>query len=202
MTTPSEYQSEHQSISRFRGIIIIAIAALGALALWQFLPFSDNENKGLALLFFVAVLWLTEAVHTTFTAIMIPVLGVMIAIPDVNTKVAFSAFADPIIFLFFGGFALAAALQTQKMDRKIALWLIHIAKGNFALVVFSIFVATAFLSMWISNTATTAMMLPLVVGIMAGVDRVKDRNTFVFVLLGLCYSAATVSYTHLRAHET
>ena len=190
MTTPSEYQSEHQSISRFRGIIIIAIAALGALALWQFLPFSDNENKGLALLFFVAVLWLTEAVHTTFTAIMIPVLGVMIAIPDVNTKVAFSAFADPIIFLFFGGFALAAALQTQKMDRKIALWLIHIAKGNFALVVFSIFVATAFLSMWISNTATTAMMLPLVVGIMAGVDRVKDRNTFVFVLLGLCYSAA------------
>ena len=114
MTTPSEYQSEHQSISRFRGLIIIVIAGLGAVALWQFLPFSGNENKGLALLFFVAVLWLTEAVHTTFTAIMIPVLGVMMAIPDINTSVAFSSFADPIIFLFFGGFALAAALQTQK----------------------------------------------------------------------------------------
>lgn len=190
MTTPSEFQSEHPAKDQARGLLIIAIAAIAAVALWQFLPFADDVNKGLALLVFVAVLWLTEAVHTTITAIMIPVLGVVISIPNVDTKVAFASFANPIIFLFFGGFALAAALQVQRMDKKIALWLIKVAKGNFALVVFSIFIATAFLSMWISNTATTAMMLPLVVGIMASVDRVKERNTFVFVLLGLCYSAA------------
>ncbi|WP_227430474.1 SLC13 family permease [Psychrobacter sp. I-STPA6b] len=190
MTTPSEFQSEHQPFSHLRGLVIIAIAGILAILLWQFLPFDNNANKGLALLFFIATLWLTEAVHTTITAIMVPVLGVMISIPDIDTKSALAAFANPIIFLFFGGFALAAALQVQRIDKKIALWLIKIAKGNFAMVVISIFIATAFLSMWISNTATTAMMLPLVVGIMAGVDRVKERNTFVFVLLGLGYSAA------------
>ncbi|MFP3355447.1 SLC13 family permease, partial [Pseudoalteromonas sp. SIMBA_153] len=52
------------------------------------------------------------------------------------------------------------------------------------------FGVTAFLSMWISNTATAAMMLPLALGILTQVDREKDRGTFVFVLLGIAYSAS------------
>lgn len=93
------------------------------------------------------------------------------------------------IYLFFGGFALAAALHVQQLDKKIALDFI-VSGGKLSTAVFLIFGVTAFLSMWISNTATAAMMLPLALGILTQVDREKDRGTFVFVLLGIAYSAS------------
>ena len=62
--------------------------------------------------------------------------------------------------------------------------------GKLGTAVFLIFAVTAFLSMWISNTATAAMMLPLALGILTQVDREEDRGTFVFVLLGIAYSAS------------
>ena len=173
-----------------RGLIITAIAAILALLIYKVLPYDTNANKGLALLAFVAVLWLSEAIHITITALMIPVLAVAMGIPEMTTQRAFSSFADPIIFLFFGGFALATALHVQQLDRKIALWLISISKGYLGVASLVVFGVTAFLSMWISNTATAAMMLPLVLGMLSHLDRSKDRSTFVFVLLGVAYSAS------------
>ena len=190
MTTPSEFQSDHQHFGNKKGLLIVAVAAIVAVVLWQTLPFDAQANKGLALLFFVAVLWLTEAIHTTLTALMIPFLAVLLGMPDMDARAALASFANPIIFLFFGGFALAAALQIQQLDRKIALQLIRLSGGRLNIAIYMVFAATAFLSMWISNTATTAMMLPLVVGMLAQIDRQKERNTFVFALLGLAYSAA------------
>ncbi|MFA0724663.1 SLC13 family permease, partial [Vibrio sp. 10N.222.49.E5] len=64
------------------------------------------------------------------------------------------------------------------------------AKGRMSVAVFMLFGVSAGLSMWISNTATTAMMLPLVLGIMNKVDQSEDRNTYVFVLLGIAYCAS------------
>lgn len=181
-----------------RGWIIIAIAALVSFGLYQVLPYDDNANKGLSLLLFIAILWLTEAIHITITALLIPVLAVALGMPSdtggelsaITTKTALSTFADPIIFLFFGGFALATALHVQKLDRKIAMWIISMSGGNLGIAIIAICAVTAILSMWISNTATAAMMLPLALGLLSHFDVEKERKTFVFILLAIAYSAS------------
>ena len=173
-----------------KGLILVAIAAIISFIIYSVLPFEVSANKGLALLFFIGVLWLTEAIHVTITAILVVVVGTLIGIPDFNAEVGLQSFASPIIYLFFGGFALAAALHVQKLDRKIALKILSLSGGKLSTAVFLIFGVTAFLSMWISNTATTAMMLPLALGILTQVDSKEDRGTFVFVLLGIAYSAS------------
>lgn len=169
------------------GIILIA-DIIFFFALLAFLPFDPNANKGLALLGFVAVLWLTEALHVTITALLVPILAVGLGI--VNSKEALVKFADPNIFLFFGGFALATALHIQQLDRMIANNILRLARGKLSVAVIYLLLVTAFLSMWISNTATAAMMLPLAMGVLSKLDREKDHNTYVFVLLGIAYSAS------------
>ena len=171
-----------------KGLIVVAIAAIISFIIYSVLPFEVSANKGLAMLFFIGVLWLTEAIHVTITAILVVVVGTLIGIPDFNAEVGLQSFASPIIYLFFGGFALAAALHVQKLDRKIALKILSLSGGKLSTAVLLIFGVTAFLSMWISNTATTAMMLPLALGILTQVDSKEDRGTF--VLLGIAYSAS------------
>lgn len=152
------------------------------------LPFEPAATKGLALLVFVAVLWLTEALHVTITALLIPILAIGLGL--VKSKEALSAFADPTIFLFFGGFALATALHIQQLDRLIANKIMAMARGKLSVAVVYLFSVTAFLSMWMSNTATAAMMLPLAMGILSKLDKRENHNTYVFVLLGIAYSAS------------
>ena len=173
-----------------KGLIITAIAAIISLIVFNVLPFDTDVNKGLSMLLFIGTLWLTEALHVTITAILVMIIGVAVGIPDFDTKSALSSFANPTIYLFFGGFALASALHVQSLDKKIALKLISLSGGKLGNAVMLIFFATAMLSMWISNTATAAMMLPLAIGMLSQVDREKDRGTFVFVLLGIAYSAS------------
>lgn len=176
--------------SAIKGMIITIIAMIVSFGLYFILPFDVNANKGLALLAFVGILWLTEAIHVTATAILVPLIAILIGVPEFETKKALSSFADPIIFVFFGGFALAATLHAQRLDEKIAVGVIKLAGGHLGLALLLIFGATAGLSMWISNTATTAMMLPLVLGLLTQIDFNKDRKTYVFALLGIAYAAS------------
>lgn len=169
------------------GIIFLADVVLFFILL-NTLPFAPEANKGLALLVFVAILWLTEALHVTVTALLIPILSVALGL--VKSKEALVAFADPTIFLFFGGFALATALHIQKLDRLIANKIMALSRGKLSVAVLYLFLVTAFLSMWMSNTATAAMMLPLAMGILSKLDQKEDHNTYVFVLLGIAYSAS------------
>ncbi len=173
-----------------KGLIVVAIAAIISVIIYNVLPYDINANKGLAVLFFIGALWLTEAIHVTITAILVVVVGALVGIPEFDAKIGLESFANPIIYLFFGGFALAAALHVQQLDRKIALKILSMSGGKLGTAVYLIFGVTAFLSMWISNTATAAMMLPLALGILTQVDREQDRGTFVFVLLGIAYSAS------------
>ena len=181
-----------------KGWILIIIAAIVAFILYQVLPYDQNASKGLALLAFIGILWLTEAIHITITALLIPILAVLLAMPmadgdalvPITTQAALTTFADPVIFLFFGGFALATALNIQKLDKKIAMWIISLSGGHLGISVLAIFAVTAALSMWISNTATAAMMLPLALGLLSHLDVEKERKTFVFILLGIAYSAS------------
>lgn len=176
--------------SAIKGMIITVIAMIVSFGLYFILPFDVNANKGLAMLTFVGILWLTEAIHVTATAILVPLIAILIGVPEFETKKALSSFADPIIFVFFGGFALAATLHAQRLDEKIAVGVIKLAGGHLGLALLLIFGATAGLSMWISNTATTAMMLPLVLGLLTQIDFNKDRKTYVFALLGIAYAAS------------
>ena len=173
-----------------KSLLTVVAAALISWAVYSVLPYDIPANKGLAILMFVAILWFTEALHITVTALIVPVLAAVSGVPGMGTKQALAGFADPIIYIFFGGFALATALHVQKLDRKIALWLISLSRGSMLVSVLALFAVTAFLSMWISNTATTAMMLPLAMGMMSHLDPEKDRKTFVFVLLGIAYASS------------
>lgn len=166
----------------------ILFAVVLSASLMFLLPFEEKTNRGLALLALIAVLWLTEAVHTTITALLVPVGAVFLGLE--GTKPALQAFANPTIFLFFGGFAIATALSVQGLDKYIASKVISLAKGNFLVAVLLIFSATAALSMGISNTATTAMMLPLALGMLKNLDFNENKNTYAFVLLGIAYSAS------------
>jgi sodium-dependent dicarboxylate transporter 2/3/5 len=168
-------------------IILLANIALFTILL-NTLPFEEDVVIGLSILAFVAVLWLTEAVHVSITAILVPIMAVAFGI--FKTPQALSNFANPIIFLFLGGFALAAALHKQELDKAIADKVLLIAKGRMSVAVFMLFGVTAALSMWISNTATTAMMLPLVLGVLNKVNAKSERGTYVFVLLGIAYCAS------------
>lgn len=182
-------EMECANVSARRSWSIVLLALLASALLYHLLPFDEAPRKGLALLLFVAVLWLTEAIHVTITAILIPVLALAIGFPGLDTQTALVNFADPIIFLFFGGFALATALRVQKLDRKIAAWLLSLADAHLGVSALLLFVVTALLSMWMSNTATTAMMLPLALALLGELDSRQERHTFVFVLLGIAYAA-------------
>ena len=126
-------------------IIFLSDVALFFILL-NTLPFEPAANKGLSLLAFVAILWLTEAISVTITALFVPILSVLLGLA--NSREALVAFADPTIFLFFGGFALATALNVQKIDQMISNKIMQLAKGRLFVAVFYLFLATAFLSMW------------------------------------------------------
>lgn len=168
-------------------IIFVANMVLSFIIL-EFSNLEPQIAKGLSLLCFIAILWLTEAVNVTITAIMVPFLAILLGI--FPTKQALESFSNPVIYLFLGGFAMAAALHKQKLDQAIADLVLVAAKGKMSTAVFLLFAVTAVLSMWISNTATTAMMLPMALGLLSNLDRMKQRNTFVFVLLGIAYCAS------------
>jgi sodium-dependent dicarboxylate transporter 2/3/5 len=117
------------------------------------------------------------------------VLGVLVGVMDM--KSALAGFADPLIFLFFGGFALASAMSVQGLDRWIADRIVRTAKGRFLRVSYLIFAVTAGLSMWMSNTATTAIMIPLVIGILGRTSEgAGSRGNAIFLLLGTAYAAS------------
>ncbi|MCD9495222.1 SLC13 family permease [Photobacterium carnosum] len=171
-----------------RNSLILLGNSLLMIILLNTLPFERNVVIGLSILFFIAIMWLTEAIHVSITALLVPLLAVGFGVFD--TSKALTSFSNPIIFLFLGGFALAAALHKQQLDQVIADKVLIAAKGRMSVAVFMLFGVTAGLSMWISNTATTAMMLPLVLGVLSKVNTKSGHKTYVFVLLGTAYCAS------------
>ncbi|MGJ8642879.1 MAG: SLC13 family permease [Luteolibacter sp.] len=177
-----------------------AISVILLLAIAFFLPLPEKASAmegldphsvrlGLAFFACIACLWMTEALPLAVTALLVPVLGAAMGLTDVKTSLA--SFAHPLIFLFFGGFALASALSAQGLDRWLADRIAVLGKGKFIPVALWLFLGTAVLSMWISNTATTAMMIPLALGILSRFgDSTGNPCNSRFLLLGLAYSAS------------
>ena len=135
------------------------------------LPLSWQAHRMAAVLSMVVVLWITEALPITVTALLGPVLAVVFQVAP--ARAALAPFADPIIFLFIGSFILAQAMFVHGVDRRIAYtalsWRVIGSSGPRILVIYGA-VGTV-LSMWISNTATTAMMFPIGLSIVAHLAR-------------------------------
>lgn len=165
----------------------VGIALIAAVSLYCFAPLEQPLRAGLAIFLVAGILWLTEAIHLSFTALLIPLLAVLTDVMPVRQ--AFADFANPIIFLFLGGFALASALARHGIDRSIGAAVLSVAGTHPVRAIYLLFAATAFLSMWISNTATAAMMLPVALGIASRFEDPQHR-THLFLLLGTAYSAS------------
>lgn len=172
----------------------LACAALAA-AVHQAVAGAEALRAGLALFTLIGALWMTQALHLSVTALLVPLLAVAAGL--MGMREALASFAHPIIFLFLGGFALAAALQQQGLDRALAHAALRLAAGHRARAVALLFGLTALLSMWISNTATAAMVLPMALGLLrdgedheaAAPGDIGPRERM-FVLLGVAYSAS------------
>jgi solute carrier family 13 (sodium-dependent dicarboxylate transporter), member 2/3/5 len=145
---------------------------------------------------FMAIWWMTEAVPIPVTAlaplVLFPLLGVM------SPAAAAAPYANPVIFLFLGGFVLALAMQRHGLHRRVALGVVRTLGVRRDRVVLGFMAVTAFVSMWVSNTATAVMMLPIGVSILqlrgdgageAG-PHPAGGNFGVALVLGIAYGAS------------
>ncbi|MBA6152022.1 SLC13 family permease [Gelidibacter maritimus] len=158
----------------------------------QDMPESAHFMLGVTI--WVAIWWTTEAVPIAATAllplILFPLTGIM-RIEDTT-----AAYGDKYVFLYLGGFFLAIAIEKWNLHKRIALYIIKGIGTNIYKVILGFMVATAFLSMWISNTATAVMMLPMGMSIVA---QLKDNPTTIenentnfgkALMLSIAYSAS------------
>ncbi|HET8736721.1 MAG TPA: DASS family sodium-coupled anion symporter [Pricia sp.] len=154
---------------------------------------SEKGDAVIAVAVWMVVWWISEAVSISVTALLplllFPILGVM-EIGEVGAN-----YGSPIIFLFFGGFVLALALEKVNLHKRIALNIIKITGTTPNKVILGFMIATAVLSMWISNTATVVVMLPIamsVIGLLVndadGFTK-SDKNFALCVMLGIAFAA-------------
>ncbi|WP_255611968.1 SLC13 family permease [Marinobacterium arenosum] len=149
----------------------------------------------------MAIWWISEAIPIPATSLLpialYPALGVM------KSAQATPSYANHLIFLFMGGFLLAIAMERWHLHKRIALNTIHLVGVGPDRIVLGFMIATAFLSMWVSNTATTMMMVPIGLAIIkqaeetlqaqpvAGIDASPPNFKFgISLMLGICYAAS------------
>ena len=131
---------------------------------------SDEARAVLASSAWIAVWWITEAIPIAITALLPIVLFPLSGGLDLNTTT--SAFGHKYIFLFMGGFIIAIAIEKWNLHKRIALNIINLIGSDVKKIILGFMLATAFLSMWISNTATAVMMLPIGIAI---ITQLKDN---------------------------
>jgi sodium-dependent dicarboxylate transporter 2/3/5 len=177
--SPAEEQFNHRR--RTIGLFLGPTLFLLLLALPLPIPLPAHRLAGI--LAMMIVFWVTEALPLAVTAMMGPVLAVVLQVAPVRT--AFASFADPVIFVFIGGFILAEAMFVHGVDQRIAYTaLSHRFVGRSATRIMIVFGGiTMLLSMWMSNTATTAMMYPIGLSMCAHLARGGTAGARQFALV-------------------
>ncbi|MFN3581639.1 MAG: SLC13 family permease [Pseudomonas sp.] len=178
-------------LSRVIGLFLGPAFLLATLLLPSPEGMSAEAWKALGLMLLMATWWSTEAIPIPATAllpiVLIPALGLG------NVAAATAPYANPIIFLFMGGFVLGLAMQRWNLHKRIALMTLLAVGSKPRNQIAGFMLATAFLSMWVSNTATTIMMLPIglsVISMLGGQNPEAVRRYASALLLAIAYAAS------------
>lgn len=184
---------EQRSTARLWTLRLVGLLAAGLV--WLLLDGSEglsNDGRAVAAIaVLMATWWMTEAIPLSATALLPIVLFPLFTSRTVAQATA--PYANPIVFLFLGGFLIAIAMEKWNLHRRIALWTIARVGFEPRQIVLGLMLATGFVSMWVSNTATTLMMLPIglsvlaLVGERSGCGGAGDREVRRF---GLCLTLA------------
>jgi sodium-dependent dicarboxylate transporter 2/3/5 len=183
--SPAEeaFNARRRTIGLFLGPLVFLALLLAPL------PLPAPAHRVAAILAMMVVFWVTEALPLPVTALLGPVLAVLLRVVPVRT--AFASFADPIIFVFIGSFILAEAMFVHGVDRRIAYtalsWRLVGTSAARILIIFG--GVSAFLSMWMSNTATTAMMYPIGLSIVAHLTRAGLAGARQFAMVMMLITA-------------
>ncbi|MDJ0712424.1 MAG: DASS family sodium-coupled anion symporter [Woeseiaceae bacterium] len=183
-------RARHQLVGLFLGPAIAAIMMLSGTPA----GLSDTAWTTAAIGLLMAIWWATEAVPIPVTAFMPIVAFPMLDIASIEDAAA--PYANKVIFLFLGGFIIAFAMQRWNLHKRIALSVLQVAGGNGRSLVGGFMLAAASVSMWVMNTSTTMMMLPIAVSIITVIHRTvtelddSARKDFQYsLLLGVAYGA-------------
>jgi sodium-dependent dicarboxylate transporter 2/3/5 len=177
--------------TKFIGLIMGIIFLIATCLL----PSPESLNNKAWLTLGIAILmatwWLTEAIPLPATGLLPLVLFPLLGISSI--KETAQAFSHPIIFLFMGGFIIGLAMQHTGLHKRIAYYIISKFKSSPKSLVFGFMCATAFLSMWISNSATAIMMLPIALSIITvfkeDKNNIKNNNFDKALVLSIAFSA-------------
>ncbi|WP_017591811.1 SLC13 family permease [Nocardiopsis potens] len=188
---------QRMPLRRALGLVLgplLGAAAHLALSAWaDGLDFQACAVAGVTVL--MAVWWMTEALPFAATALLPVALFPLLGVADVAEAAA--PYASGTVFLFLGGFVMALAMQKWGLHRRIALRTVLATGTRPTRIIAGFMIATCFISMWVSSTATTMMMLPMGLSVVALLRRdgaELDRNFSTCLLLGIAF-AATISTT-------
>ena len=182
MLVPSDASADVRPTSAARravqsiGLVLGPVAAVIAYRLLEDAgtePLSPDGRAVAAVGVWMAVWWLTEAVNVSVTALL--PIGLLPLTGAQTVAETTAPYASPLIFLFLGGFVLALSMQRWDLDERIALLTVRFVGERPGQIVGGFMLATAVMSMWVSNTATVAMMLPIALSVSALVRRL-DRD--------------------------
>ena len=176
------------------GLISGPLAFIFILLFFRPEGLNPQANAVLASTIWIAIWWITEAIPIAVTALLPIVLFPLTGGLGLSETTA--SFGHKYVFLYVGGFILAIAIQKWNLHKRIALNIINFIGTNVVNIILGFMVATAFMSMWISNTATAVMMLPIAMAIVSQLrdnpDTIEDENKIFgkAIMLGIAYSAS------------
>lgn len=180
---------EERSSNRWARLGLYLGAALFFVVLLMPAPsgMAPEAQKVAAVAVLMATWWMTEALPLPATSlipiVLFPLLGVM------STPQATQPYANDLIYLFMGGFFIALAMERWGLHRRIALNVVAVVGTDPKRLLLGFMLATGFLSAWISNTATTVMMLPIGISILALLPAEKTGDLGTALMLGIAYAA-------------
>jgi sodium-dependent dicarboxylate transporter 2/3/5 len=160
------------------------------------LPLEPPAHRLAAILAMMVVLWVTEALPLAVTALIGPLLAIVLGVAP--ARGAFAPFADPIMFLFIGIFMLAEAMFVHCLDRRIAYSALssRLVGGSPSRILLAFGGVSALISMWISNTATTAMMFPIGLSLVSHLTHGRERESgsreFAIAMMLICAFGASI----------
>ena len=176
------------------GFLLGVTAAIVVMLLPTPEGLTPEAHKTAALFLLMGVWWATEAVPVAVTALVPLALFPMLGIVDIQS--AANPYANKTIYLFFGGFLIATAIQKWDLHKRIALFVLEYAGSNGASLILGFMLTAALISMWVMNTATTIMLLPIGLAVITVVKEtvkgLSDQEIESFqlaLLLGIAYGA-------------